>query len=203
MAITLKPIRKNTLTLTIRGMSPLIQHAWSEKSKRQIREKQAGKKTKNRDARNPEQEAHDATYFTRDGEYAVPAMMVKSSLVTAAHKDLGVEKTLVRKALFIHCDDENGCLPLDCDPPTVREDTVRVGAGSCDLRYRPEFRRWSLPVTFTFDAELLREDDIINLLNRAGFGAGIGEWRPEKGGEFGRYEVDTESPINVGVSEAN
>ncbi len=195
MAINLKPIQSNKLTFTIRGMSPLIQHAWSEKALRQIREKHAGKKTKEREPRNPEQEALAATYFTEDGQYGIPAMAFKSSLISAAHKDIGLEKTMLRKALFLHCQDPNGVLPMECSDPIIREDCVRVGAGSADLRYRPEFREWSVEVTVTFDAELLRAEDIINLVNRAGFGCGIGEWRPEKGGEFGRYEVDVSEAV--------
>ena len=38
---------------------------------------------------------------------------------------------------------------------------------------------------------MLTTDDIINLMNRAGFGVGLCEMRPEKGKEFGRFEVDT------------
>jgi hypothetical protein len=191
MAINLKPIQSNNLTLTIRGMTPLIQHAWSEKALRQIREKHAGKKTRDREVRDPAAEGEAATYYTEDGQYGIPAMAFKSALITAAHKDIGLEKTLLRKALFVHCRDANGVLVMDCEDPVIREDCVRVGAGSADLRYRPEFREWSVQVTMTFDAELLRPDDIVNLVNRAGFGCGIGEWRPEKGGEYGRFEVDS------------
>lgn len=197
MAINLKPIQSNRITFTIRGISPLIQHAWSEKALRQIREKQAGKKTKAREVRNPEQEALDAAYFTDSGAHGIPAMAFKSSLITAAHKDIGIEKTLLRKALFVNCKDKNGVLEMKCEEPIVREDCVRVGAGSADLRYRPEFADWSVDIEIIFDGELLKPDDIINLVNRAGFGCGIGEWRPEKGGEFGRFEIDTSVSVNL------
>ena len=45
MAVKLKPIDIKNISFTIRGLSPLIQHKWSYKALRQIREKQAGKKT--------------------------------------------------------------------------------------------------------------------------------------------------------------
>lgn len=197
MAIQLKAIQSKQLTFTISGISPLIQHSWSEKSLRQMREKQNGRKTKNRDARDPESEAIEATYFTDNGAYGIPAMAFKSALISAAHKDIGIEKTLLRKALFIKCDDSNGVLPMQCSEPVVREDCVRVGAGSADLRYRPEFREWSVAIPITFDSELLRVEDVINLVDRAGFGCGIGEWRPERGGEFGRFKVDTSVPAQA------
>ena len=43
-----------------------------------------------------------------------------------------------------------------------------------------------------YDEEMMQIDTIINLLNRAGFGVGIGEWRPEKDGQFGRFRVKTQ-----------
>ena len=39
-------------------------------------------------------------------------------------------------------------LPLECDPPEIREDVVRVGMGSTDLRYRPYYHEWAVSVTF-------------------------------------------------------
>jgi hypothetical protein len=58
-----------------------------------------------------------------------------------------------------------------------------------DLRYRHQFNQWEVDIEVDYDTDLLQVQDIINLAERAGFGGGIGEWRPEKGGEFGRYRV--------------
>lgn len=189
-----KVVRKH-VTLTIKGTSPLIQHNWSEKAKIAMREKHQGRKTKKREVRDCQQEGEAASYRTDDGSYGIPLLALKSSIVSAAHRDLGIEKTLVRKALFIPSQDRSGVLKMECDEPTIQEDTVRVGAGSADLRYRPYFYSWSCEVTFEVDAELLTTEDILSLIDRAGFGVGIGEWRPEKGGEFGRFEVDTTKPV--------
>lgn len=197
--IVLKPIAKKTMTFGIRGTSPLIMHKWSEKALREMREKQQeGKKTKARELRKPEEEAKQATYTTDDGEIGIPGMAFKASLVNAAHKDIGIEKTLVRKALFLVTNDSNKVLPITCSEPIVREDCVRVGMGSADLRYRPEFREWSCVVQLEVDSELLQERDVLALVDRAGFGVGLCEWRPEKGGEFGRYEIDPSVKVTFG-----
>ena len=187
--VLLKPMNTQRLLVQIEGTSPLIQHKWSEKALRQMREKQGGRKTKNREVRDPESEAVAATYFTNHGDYGLPVTALKKSIIGAAHKDIGIEKTLVRKAIFIICDDKNDCLPMQCDEPIVREDTVRVGAGSADLRYRPEFRKWAIDFEIEIDADLLQPSDVFNLIDRAGFGVGVGEWRPEKGGDNGRFRV--------------
>jgi hypothetical protein len=160
-----------------------------------IADKHGGKKTKNREVRNTEQEINDATYYTEDGACGVPAMAFKAAMISAAHKDLGIEKTMVRKALFLRCSDANGIIPIEYSKMVKRQDAVRVGRGSTDLRYRPEFRDWTAKLIFEIDTELLTVEDVVNLLNRAGFGVGVGEWRPEKGGEFGRFKVTTEDVL--------
>lgn len=186
--VILKEINIQGFTVVIVGTSPLIVHKWSEKAKTMMRDKGAGKKTKDRSARDPAADAKDATYFTAGGEYAIPVLALKSAIITAAHKDIGIEKTLVRKALFLRSGSDM-MLPMECSEPIIREDCVRVGMGSADLRYRPQFDKWSVHVSLEFDADLLQPTDIVNLFDRAGFGVGICEWRPEKGGEFGRFRV--------------
>jgi hypothetical protein len=187
--VKLRPVDVQRIAMEIVGVSPLVQHKWSEKALEMMRQKKAGKKTKSREACDPEAECRAATYYTADGGFGVPVTAVKGAIIAAAHKDLGVEKTLVRKSLFILCGDANGILPMTCDEPRIREDAVRVGMGSADLRYRPEFSNWSVPMEIEYDAGNLTPEDIVNLVNRAGFGVGIGEFRPEKGGEWGRFKV--------------
>ena len=189
--IKMKPIERKIMSFGIRGTSPLIMHAWDQKAKELMRDTHAGNKTKDRRVRNPENEAKEATYRTIDGDIGIPGMAFKSALITAAHKNIGVEKTMVRKAIFLVTLDPNKVLPIESDPPVVREDCVRVGMGSADLRYRPEFSQWTCQITLEVDSQYLQEGDVLALVDRAGFGVGICEWRPEKGGEYGRFEVDT------------
>ncbi len=193
--VKLEPMKRSKVRLRIVGISPLIQHQWSQKAITMMKEKQAGKKTKNRAVRDPEKECEDATYRTVDGEYGVPAMAIKSAICSAAHKDIGVEKTLVKKALFIECKDAGMVVPMDCDEPEMGEDMVRVGMGSADIRYRPYFHRWAVDMEWELATDYLQVGDLVNLIDRAGFGIGIGEWRPEKGGEYGRFRVDRTAPI--------
>lgn len=197
--IDLQPINRKRISFWIRGTSPLIMHKWSDKAKKEMRDKQQlGKKTKERELKNPEDEARNATHYTRDGHYGISGMAFKNALVNAAHKDLGITKVLVRKAIFLVTSDPGRILPIESDPPTVREDFVRVGNGSADLRYRPEFNNWRCYIELEVDADLIQENDIINLVNRAGFGVGIHEWRPEKDGEYGRFEVDDTEVVSFG-----
>jgi len=197
--ITITPVAIATVNFTIkqRGESPLVVHAWSAKALRTMRLTAAERKKVAKVARNPEEEADGATYYMDDGRIGISAMAVKSSLLKAAHKDFGIPRTTVMKAMFLKASDTSGNLPLEYVEMSIREDCVRVGNGSTDLRYRPEFQGWSVDVCFEIDTRVLTPDDLVNLANNAGFGVGVGEWRPEKGGEWGRFEVDTTAPVTI------
>jgi hypothetical protein len=195
---TIQPLSYSTVTLKIVGISPLIMHKWSEKALREMREKHAGKKTKNRDVRDPAKEADEATYKTEDGDPGIPAMAIKNAIIEAAHKDLGVEKTLVRKALFLKCGDPKLVLPIDyVRVDECVEDLVRVAGGSPDLRYRPYFYDWSCEIGFVLETNLITVETFVTLVNRAGMSVGVCEQRPERGGEYGRFKVDLSSPVDV------
>ena len=193
--VKLAAIDRKWIEVTIIGTSPLVQHAWAEKAKEMMRAKHGGKKTKTREVRDPEAEGKEAAYYTADGKYGIAVSALKSAICSAAHKDLGIEKTLVKKSVFILCNDPGGVLPMDCDEPTIQEDPVRVGQGSADLRYRPYFYRWSLTFTVEIDGTLMDVETLVKLIDRAGFGVGICEMRPEKGKECGRFRVDTTKPV--------
>lgn len=200
--VTIKPIVPKTISFWIRGTSPLIMHAWSEKGLKQMRMTAAERKKQEKVKRAPEEEADACTYRTAKGEIGIPLTAFKSSLISAAHKDLGLEKTLLRKSFFIPSDDPNRVVPITYDEVVIREDIVRVGVNSTDLRYRPEFRGWAAEITAEIDPSMLNEQDVVNLVNRAGFSVGIGEWRPEKGGENGRFELDLAQPMREVLREA-
>lgn len=79
---------------------------------------------------------------------------------------------------------------IHSDLPVIREDMVRVGMGSADIRYRAEFRNWyaDLKVVFNANGQYSKEQ-VINLINAGGYACGVGEWRPEKDGQFGMFHV--------------
>lgn len=200
----LKPISRAIVTVRIVGISPIIQHSWSEKAKIMMRDKQQqGKKTRTRDLRIPEEEGKAAGYYTEDGKPGLLAVAVKAAVITAAHKDLGIEKTLVRKALFIHPMGRDVVIPFEMPDgkgkveQCIEEDMVRVGQGSADLRYRPYYYEWAATTKWEVDIDLLQVEDLLTLLDRAGFGVGVHEWRPEKGGDFGRFRIDQKFKVHV------
>jgi hypothetical protein len=86
-----------------------------------------------------------------------------------------------------HVDGE--MVAIQAGPPKMRQDMVRVGMGTADVRFRGEFTQWAVDLTVSYNAAALSPEQIVNLFNLAGFGVGVGEWRPEKDGGYGRFHV--------------
>lgn len=185
--ITLPPLNLQTMQVTLIGDSPLICHAWSVKAKRAMLDKQMKKARPAKAAKSPEDDFEASLYKMEDGRYGFPAVAFKSAAVSACRFVEGVKMTEARGAFHIE-----GELVLIDGEPTSREDMVRVGMGTADIRYRGEFKEWRAVLTIKFNANAVSPEQIVNLLNTAGFGVGVGEWRPEKNGSFGRFHVATE-----------
>ena len=56
------------------------------------------------------------------------------------------------------------------------------------MRYRPMFKDWALEFHITFEEEIPPEV-VKDALEIAGKYVGIGDWRPEKKGKFGKFQV--------------
>ena len=184
--ITLPPLNVQTVAFTLVGDSPLIVHAWSEKAKRQMLDKQMKKATQAKDAKDPQADYESCFYRLPDGRYGFPTIGVKAAMVGAC-RFVDMKMTEARGAF--HIDGE--LLHVEGEP-RPREDMVRVGMGTADISYRPEFPDWRMLVPVKFNASVISAEQIANLLNTAGFAIGIGEWRPEKNGSYGRFHVGSE-----------
>jgi hypothetical protein len=73
--------------------------------------------------------------------------------------------------------------------PELREDTVRLPSGVADVRFRPMFVEWSAELEVEFVASSISEESLLSLIDAGGQFVGIGDWRPERTGQFGTYEI--------------
>lgn len=216
--IEIKPIQIVKTQIRIVGDTPLIMHCWSEKAKRMMLEAQLGiAKGKKKQIRNPVDDFIQSMYWMagkpeypegasdaecteafetaiRNGAtFGFPATAFKQAANSAAYRLGWVKNQMgLRGAFFIEADDPNGLVKIDSDTPEMREDMVRVGMGSADLRYRAQFNHWCANLNISYNAASeYGLDVVVNALNAAGFTVGIGEWRAERDGNFGRFHVAT------------
>ena len=180
--------------IPITGISPLIIHAWSEKAKREISDKQAGKaKNKKHDIRVPEDDFEQAKHKSPQGWDGFPAAGFKAAMIRGA-KMIGMVMKDTQMAFFVRADCEETQLIRINGECRMRTDMVRVGMGSADIRYRPEYPEWDATLTIEFNSGVISLDQIYQLVKAAGYGCGIGEMRPEKGKfNYGRFRLTEEN----------
>lgn len=196
--IFLKPLNIQTIVVPIKGTSSLITHKWSEKVKIKMLNDQMGKKSKVRELRNPDEEYWQSMYHFGEEQgkagvheegfrYGFPAVAFKCAMVTAVTSANAMTKVQARQCFFIEADFED--LVEISGKPQGRTDMVRVGMGSADLRFRGEFKEWSAMLRIKYNADVITKESVVHLVELAGFGVGVGEWRSEKDGVNGAFEV--------------
>lgn len=200
--IFIPPIEQEVIEVDIVGISDLIQHAWDPKTIRQMEDDQQKKVgdpvTKRRNARlprDPKAEYTSARYI-RGGKDCLPVVQFKKCMAAAASQIRGVTIKNINTAVFVKStnpkDHNFAVIKYQGKEPELRTDMVKIGNfgnKKATPRYRPCYHGWSTTLRIEFDSGIISAEYIVNLLNRGGFGVGIAEWRPERGGAFGRFTV--------------
>lgn len=190
--IELRRIEVKVTAIRVVGDTPLIVHAWSDASKREILDKQMKRAKTANPPKDPEKEYRSGFYTLPDGRYGFPAIAFKAAAVSAGGRfGQGMKMTELRGSFFVEGEDGTDLVAIEGEP-AMREDMVRIGMGLATIRYRPEFRSWSALVRTRFNAGKLSLEQLVNLFNLAGFGVGVGDWRPERNGQYGRFHVETD-----------
>lgn len=189
-SVEVKSFKIRSVAIPVKGISPLIVHAWSVKVMREMADKQAGKaKNAKHEIRNPEEDFQNAKHLSAEGWEGFPASGFKAAMIRGA-KMIGLVMKDTQTGFFVKADDELTQLVRIHGESRMRTDMVRVGMGSADIRYRPEYPEWETVLTIEFNEGVISLDQIHQLVMAAGYGCGIGEMRPEKTKfNYGRFEL--------------
>lgn len=186
------------------GDTPLIVHAWSEKARREMLQKQVGAPKAGKEARNPEADFKSSLYRMGADRYGFPVTGLKNAVLSASHKDKGLARSTVQAALWLDAEMVRigpALAGAVCDMPLVqvygsepemREDMVKIGSGLqrvASLAYRAQFTQWAIRITGRFSNAAMNEAQLAFLLSEAGTSYGLGEWRNERRGMFGAFHV--------------
>ncbi len=184
LEITLPPLDVRHISISVVGTAPLVTHKFAEKARKQIEDKQQQKAKRAHGKRDPEAEYLAAIHRTPDGKPGFPACGFKKAIVRAA-TDAGLKMSDMNRRFHV----EGDIIPIISDKPFMRTDDVRISMKTAEIRYRPQFNNWKATFTIRFNAEVISPDIIMGLVERAGFGVGIGENRPATGGSWGTWEL--------------
>lgn len=181
--IEIPTIKLDTIVVTVEGVTPLLTNRFGEKAREKIEAKQQKRAKTAKEARNPQEEFHDACHIIGDGVYGFPAVGIKKALVVAGGRFADEKMTHLRGVINIMGD----LIPIIGPEPTMRSDTVRLQGGVTSIAYRPQFMPWSMEIPIKFNATIIGAAQILNLFQIAGFAVGFGAWRPECNGVFGQF----------------
>jgi len=205
VSVEIPQLKMETAVIHVVGDTPLIVHKWSEKAKKEIRDKQMKKASTKKEAKDPVADFIDTLYWL-DGEpeektqegfekaladgarFGFPATGFKQCAIMGAYR-LGADiKTTVAKAAIII---PSEYIEIKGKAVSMREDMVKVGGISkvADIRYRAQIEDWEADIPVKYVSSVLSLEQVINLFNLGGFACGVGEWRNEKNGVFGSFHV--------------
>jgi hypothetical protein len=168
VTFSIPEIKISSTKLYLIGTAPLIVHAFPEKARKAMLDKQMKVAKGGRDARDPYAEVDDARYILPDGREGFPAVGFKASAVTACTSLSDITKVAARQAFTVQGSPMNApgnikdsyirtaLIPLVCHPPTIREDVVRLSgpSRSAEMRYRPEYWPWGVELDITINEQV-------------------------------------------------
>ena len=207
--LTITGLDIKEVPIKIVGDTPLIVHAWSEKAKRMMLDAQMkATKTKAKELRDPYDDFIQSMYWiegkpdvstpeafeesVKNGaKWGFPVGAIKMAGNAAAYRLGWVKNQMELRGSYFLKSEYGDMARIISDEPIMREDMVRVGMGSADLRYRAEYDNWSMNLILEYNASgNMTLEQIVNVINAGGYVCGLGEWRPEKDGINGRYHIE-------------
>ena len=209
VVVEIPKVKVKRFKIRIIGESPFICHAWSEKAKREMLDNQTGKPKKAKEPKNPVADFINSMYWLtpmpeemtkaafekaikKGAKFGMPVSMFIKASANGARLNGAAKFNNEVFAKFSINGDAGEFATIKSDPPVMREDMVRIGGATkvADIRYRGEFRNWSVELNIAFNASVSSIEEIVNFINLGGFSAGVGEWRINKGGVFGAYHCE-------------
>lgn len=142
---------------------------------------------------NDDDEAKIRLYQDEGGAFYFPAVAFKKSLIKAGSgKKFGKNfaTALIRGNVF--CAEQEFMLTSHDGKPmkdyAIDKRPVVVGKARVK-RCRPRFEKWGGTLALEIDVAQMHPKHVAELLSIAGRTIGVGDYRPEKDGDFGRFDV--------------
>ena len=209
--ISLPAMNIKTVDVPIYGVTPLMVLRFSEKARNMMLAKQMGEAKAGKVNKEPLALFKEAAYRDEDG-FIFPSVCFKAAAVACAN-DIEMKQTEMRRAFHVCGEYVRIEAPAITKPVTewdekfkkdlvwehkhgcsMRCDSVRLASGVADLRFRAWFPQWQTVLRIDYNESIISLEQLLMLYTVAGFGNGVGEWRPgskeSKTGTYGRWKLN-------------
>lgn len=179
------------IKVTISGIAPLIMNRFTEASEVSV---SSGTRVSIRSKNgSPREEAEPKCYKDGDGNLYIPGTNIFACIVAAGtfHKTGKSKLTTLRTSLIpagiavleLVC-------PLNTNEWEVDSRSVVIpSTGGRVMCHRPRVDEWSTSFTLEVDEEMFGEKTARLLIDDGGKKLGLGDYRPQRKGPFGRFVV--------------
>lgn len=198
--IVISPPRIRRATFKLMGTAPYVQSRFSKSALAKMRAaqeagSQAGSRRK-KEARDFDRDFAEAQRHSKDGWSGIPAVAFRDSMIDACRM-AGYKMVHAKMSVFIEADgyDSQDAMPLVRIHGKVGRSEVPgvLANGSVDIRVRPIWEDWTATLRVRWDEDQFSQEDLGNLLMRAGAQVGIGCGRPfsknSAGCGWGTFEI--------------
>ena len=193
-AITILQLDTGSISVLVKGSSPLIFNSMSGKAKRELLLPKGRKTAADKAAsfkHDPRAEFRDSVYKYSDNDHPTrlkfPAPAFKQVLGTSALEVPGAKKAQIGRLTW--CE---GAYVDIFGIPKLFMSIVRSADmnKTPDVRTRAILHEWCSVITISFVRPTLNEQAIVRLMAAGGLVCGIGDFRQERGaGNFGQYDL--------------
>jgi hypothetical protein len=190
--IVIPPFRVAGMKLFIVGTSALCVNRMAEKAKHELvfparKSNRADKESRLK--HNPVQEFRDSAYVWEDDErtrLCLPSRMLHKSMIEAAAATPGATKTELSWLLSI----DSEFIPVWGIPKVSMKIVRQSGIGRApDTRFRCLLPQWATIIDLNYLASRIDQTNVLNLVAGAGMLMGIGDFRAQKAGPWGRFRL--------------
>lgn len=149
-------------------------------------------KSKKRTGAMAEAEIEDKLYQDEDGKTQLPSVYLKNCIVEASKqfKIVGKGKSTYSKLVASTVDIEPFMIELEAGKYEVfRISAVNPMTKGRMMTERPKYNKWKAEFEIILNDPAVPVSVINEILEHAGKYVGVGDWRPEKKGMFGKFLI--------------
>jgi len=172
-----------TYNITITGTTPLLMHRPSILIG-------AIDKSPTQKEISPKERAEESLYVNDKGKLYQPATHIIGALIDAGKSQQVVGKKKATYSKIVG-------YAVEIEPFEIEHKKQKWEVYSClgvinrgrVLIHRPILKEWELDFQVIFDEEQIPASILKEIFERAGKFSGLGDWRPNKKGRFGKFQV--------------
>ena len=178
-----------TINITIEGRTPLLCNRFPTEQKEDTSATQ-------NDVLSPKDEAFNSLYITDNNDWYIPGSNILRCMIDAGKYFSGPKNTklttgkssVISGAVMVNTD---VCIIDDGDEGwSIDKRAVRIPTtGGRVLKHRARFDNWKLSFELELDSSIITMKTFRELVEAAGSRIGLGDFRPDTKGPFGRFRI--------------